>query len=77
MADNKSTENLKTYEDPFSDQTRHPHFIDPPSANPYESTTSLNFPEDSLHDPYDEDEYVEKQPLNAPQSSRGAFYPPP
>ena len=77
MADNKPTENLKTYEDPFSDHPRHPRFLEPTSPRPYESTTSLSFAEDSLHDPYDEDEYVEKQPLNSAQGFSGGFYPPP
>jgi hypothetical protein len=77
MADNKPTENPKTYEDPFSDHPRHPRFLEPTSPRPYESTASLSFAEDSLHDPYEEDEYIEKQPLNKAQSFTGGFYPPP
>jgi chitin synthase len=80
MADNKPTENSMTYEDPFSDYPRHPRFkIEPtsPRPSPYESTASLSLAEDSLHDPYDEDEYIEKQPLNAAQGFAGGFYPPP
>lgn len=77
MADNKPTEIPKTYEDPFSDHPRHPRFLDPTSPSPYESTTNLSFAEDSLHDPYEEDEYIEKQPLNKAQSFAGGFYPPP
>ena len=75
MADNNPTENLKTYNDPFSDHSSHPRFLDPP--HPYESTTDLSVAEDSLHDPYEEDEYVEKQPLNTARNFSGGFYPPP
>lgn len=77
MADNKPTESLKGYDDPFSDHSRHPRFLDPASPRPYESTTTLSFAEDSLHDPYEADEYVEKQPLNAARNFSGGFYPPP
>ena len=77
MADNKPTESVKTYEDPFSDHPRHPRFLEPTSPRPYESSTNLSFAADRLHDPYDEDEYIEKQPLNAPQGFPGGFYPPP
>jgi hypothetical protein len=76
MADNNPTEIPKIYEDPFSDLP-HPRFLDPTSPRPYESTASLSFVEDSLHDPYDEDEYIEKQPLNSAKSFTGSFYPPP
>lgn len=77
MDDNKPTENLKTYEDPFSDHPRHPRFLEPTSPRPYESSTNLSFAEDSLHDPYEEDEFVEKQPLNTARNFSGGFYPPP
>ncbi|KAF8812402.1 glycosyltransferase family 2 protein [Phlegmacium glaucopus] len=83
MADNKqprSTENLKNepYDDPFSDhQPRQVQFNESALSlpHPYESTAS--FAQDSLHDPYDDDdEYVEKQPLNVGQGFAGGFYPP-
>ena len=80
MADNKPTESPpapQTYDDPFSDQLRHPRFLEPASPRPYESTANLSFAEDSLHDPYEEDEYIEKQPLNTPRNFSGGFYPPP
>lgn len=77
MAENKPTENFKTYDDPFSDQPAHLRFVEPTLPRPYESTASLSFAEDSLHDPYDEDEYIEKQPLNSGQQFTGGFYPPP
>lgn len=73
MADGKATENSELYNDPFSDIS-HPRFNDLP--HPYDSTTSLSFPPDSLHDPYDEDELIEKQPLNVGQNFTGGFYPP-
>jgi chitin synthase len=73
MADNKPSGNLKSdpYGDPFSDL--HPRFNVP---SPYNSTTSLSIGQDSLHDPYAEDDVVEKQPLNVGQSFAGGFYPP-
>lgn len=79
MADNMPTENPKSelYDDPFSDHTREIRFHEPTiPPHPYESTTSLSFTQDTLHDPYDADEYVEKQPLNAGHSFTGGFYPP-
>lgn len=79
MADTRPTDNLKNelYDDPFSDlQPRQTRFREPSlSPHPYESTTSLT--RDSLHDPYEEDEYIEKQPLNVGQNFTGGFYPPP
>jgi chitin synthase len=79
MADNKPTENPKSelYNDPFSDRPHEIRFHEPAiPPHPYESTTSLSFAQDSLHDPYDEDEYIEKQPLNAGHNFTGDFYPP-
>ena len=79
MADNKLSrpaENLQNepFDDPFSDRQQ-PHQSALSLPRPYDSTTSLT---QSLHDPYndDDDEYVEKQPLNVGQSFTGGFYPP-
>jgi len=79
MADNKQyrlTENPKDelYDDPFSDrQPRQAHFNESALSlpRPYESI------QDTLRDPFDDDdEYVEKQPLNVGQGFAGGFYPP-
>lgn len=57
------------YGDPFADRPRQTHFQEPESPpyhqpTPYQSTTDL-----SIRDAYDDEEYVEKQPLTS-------FYPP-
>ncbi|KIL70098.1 glycosyltransferase family 2 protein [Amanita muscaria Koide BX008] len=67
------------YTDPFSDRPRHAHFVEPerpyashsPSPRPYESTTTLaqDFGGQAA---YEDDDFVEKQPLN----QGGGFYPP-
>ncbi|KAJ7638777.1 glycosyltransferase family 2 protein [Roridomyces roridus] len=66
------------YGDPFADGTRHPTFAEQPASyhSPYQSSVSL--PQDFNHDPnqYEDDEYVEKQPLAAGESFTGGFYPP-
>ena len=80
MADTRHTEDTQNelYDDPFSDrqpQPRQTRFNEPISSpRPYESTTSLA--QDTLHDPYEEDENIEKQPLNVGQNFTGGFYPP-
>lgn len=69
------------YGDPFADRPRQTQFTEPerpyhhhasgsPGPSPFESTTTL--PTDN----YDDDEYIEKQPLNATGSFSGGFYPP-
>jgi chitin synthase len=65
------------YGDPFSDRPQHLHFEEPPrpfhstdTLRPMPSSTSLSL------DGYDDDEYIEKQPLNPGQSFAGGFYPP-
>lgn len=91
MADNRSpmpslSSRDGAYADPFSDRPpRQTHFDDPeplsdrlatPMPRPFDSTTSLTH--EPAHDMYDEDdEYIEKQPLNVGQSFTGGFYPPP
>ncbi|KAJ6515926.1 glycosyltransferase family 2 protein [Mycena sanguinolenta] len=66
-----------SYGDPFANPSGpHPHFQEPSAQAPYrpfESTTSL--PQDFHQDQYEDDEYVEKQPLAAGQFA-GGFYPP-
>ncbi|PPQ72193.1 hypothetical protein CVT26_006924 [Gymnopilus dilepis] len=72
------------YADPFSDhppQGQGQWHEDPLSSRggptmprPYESSTHLAH--DPAHDIYDDDEYVEKQPLNVGQNFSGGFYPP-
>ncbi|KAJ7904483.1 glycosyltransferase family 2 protein [Mycena olivaceomarginata] len=64
-----------SYGDPFANPPR-PHFAEQPAQpypRPYESTTSL--PQDFHQDQYEDDDYVEKQPLAGGQFS-GGFYPP-
>ena len=70
----RAAENEELYDDPFADRTlpRQARFNEP---RPYESTTSLV--QDGLHDPYEDEEYVEKQPLNVGQGYSPGFYPPP
>ncbi|KAF8639963.1 hypothetical protein AX17_001213 [Amanita inopinata Kibby_2008] len=78
-----SSNDSDAYSDPFADRPRQTHFREPersyggtpsPKLQPYESTTSIPN-EFGGQDTYD-DEYVEKQPLNAGQSFTGGFYPP-
>lgn len=71
-----SSASTSTYGDPFADRARHPQFADQPAPyhSPYESTTSL--PQDFHQDQYEDDEFVEKQPLASGESFTGGFYPP-
>jgi chitin synthase len=66
-----------SYGDPFADRPRQTQFADQPAPyhtpRPYESTASL--PQEFHQDQYEDDEFVEKQPLAAGQFS-GGFYPP-
>ena len=72
------------YGDPFADRPRQTTFAEPerpfhgsasPQPRPFESTSTL--PQDlGGQDNYDDDDYVEKQPLNAGGSFTGGFYPP-
>ena len=75
MADNR-TPSPANYGDPFADRPR-AHFQDPPSGNPtlrpYQSTTTLS---GGAQDTYEDDDFVEKQPLNVGQNFSGGFYPP-
>jgi hypothetical protein len=69
--------------DPFADRPRQAHFAEPhgpysqgssPSLRPFESTTTVQ--EFGMNEPYhNDDEYIEKQPLNAGEFA-GGFYPP-
>lgn len=68
------------YGDPFADDPQHLHSEEPPrpfrgagTLRPYPSSTSLSLTET---DTFDDDEYVEKQPLNTNQNFTGGFYPP-
>jgi chitin synthase len=82
MADS-STPPPNTYGDPFADRPHHLQFEEPPrpfqspdrpdTLRTYQSTTSLTLGDSEN---YDDDEYVEKQPLNAGQGFAGGFYPP-
>jgi chitin synthase len=66
------------YGDPFADRPPQLHFEEPllrpfhstDTLRPIPSSTSLSL------DNYEDDEYVEKQPLNAGESFAGGFYPP-
>jgi len=78
MADNRPP-----LQNPFADRQRQTKFNDVPKMDgsdrrpfmqPYESQISL--PHDGHHEEYDDDEYVEKQPLNVGQNFSGGFYPP-
>ncbi|KAJ6539311.1 glycosyltransferase family 2 protein [Mycena capillaripes] len=66
-----------SYGDPFADRPRQTQFADQPAPyhapRPYESTTSLT--QEFHPDQYEDDEFVEKQPLAAGQFA-GGFYPP-
>lgn len=68
------------YSDPFADRPRQTTFAEPerpfhgppsPQPRPFESTSTL--PQELG---YDDDDYIEKQPLNAGGSFTGGFYPP-
>lgn len=72
------------YGDPFADRPRQTTFAEPerpfhgspsPGPRPFESTTTLPT-EFGGQETYDDDEYIEKQPLNAGGSFTGGFYPP-
>ncbi|KAH9483069.1 Chitin synthase, class 1 [Psilocybe cubensis] len=74
------------YDDPFSDHSRlqAPYRGPDPlsqadgrslTSRPYGSSTSLA--QDPQNEMYDDDEYVEKLPLNVGQGFAGGFYPPP
>lgn len=73
-----------TYADPFADRPRQTHFTEPqhpyPSQSsmprPFESTATLPQEFGARDQPYDEDEYIEKQPLTSGQAFAGGFYPP-
>jgi len=80
MTDNHPPSSGKEpFGDPFADRPHQIHFNEPdplgvPSMpHPYDSTSHI--PHEG-HDVYDDDEYVEKQPLNAGQNFTGGFYPP-
>jgi len=72
------------YGDPFADRPRQTTFTEPerpfhgsasPQPRPFESTSTL--PQGlGGQDNYDDDDYIERQPLNAGGSSTGGFYPP-
>ncbi|KAJ7507757.1 glycosyltransferase family 2 protein [Mycena galericulata] len=64
------------YGDPFQSERPRPHFAEEPTPyrSPFESTTSL--PQDFHQDQYEDDDFVEKQPLAAGESFTGGFYPP-
>jgi len=68
------------HSDPFADRPRQTTFAEPerpfhgppsPQPRPFESTSTL--PQELG---YDDDDYIEKQPLNAGGSFTGGFYPP-
>ncbi|TFK75950.1 glycosyltransferase family 2 protein [Pluteus cervinus] len=66
-----------THTDPFADRPRQTQFSEPErpyrGPRPYESTASL--PQD--YNNYEDDEYIEKQPLTSGQAGfTGGFYPP-
>lgn len=72
------------YGDPFADRPRQTQFAEPerpyhgppsPGPRPFDSTSTL--PQDfNGQEGYDDEDYVEKQPLNAGGSFTGGFYPP-
>ncbi|KAJ7283693.1 glycosyltransferase family 2 protein [Mycena rebaudengoi] len=66
--------NNPSYGDPFAD--RPPCRPLPRRPSPYASTASLPHHHDVHQDQYEDDEFVEKQPLAAGESFTGGFYPP-
>ncbi|KAF8076343.1 glycosyltransferase family 2 protein [Lyophyllum atratum] len=64
------------YGDPFADRPRQTQFQEPEAPyhqpSPYSSTTNLS----AGRETYDDDEYIEKQPLTTGQNFTGGFYPP-
>ncbi|KAJ7498963.1 glycosyltransferase family 2 protein [Mycena latifolia] len=69
-----------SYGDPFADRPRHTQFADQPAPyhapSPYNQSTA-SLPHDfHNNDQYEDDDYVEKQPLAAGESFTGGFYPP-
>ncbi|KXN83665.1 Chitin synthase 1 [Leucoagaricus sp. SymC.cos] len=73
------------YGDPFADRPRQTTFAEPerpyhgspsPGLRPFESTSTLPQEFGGQDGTYDDDDYVEKQPLNAGGSFTGGFYPP-
>jgi chitin synthase len=87
MADNGSpypaASRGEGYGDPFADRPRQTQFSEPEGRfnsttslpRPFESTTTLQ-QDFGSHNNYDDDEYVEKQPLTSGQNFSGGFYPP-
>jgi len=78
MADNHTPSSVN-HGDPFADHAQHLHFEEPThpfqstdTLRPYQSSTNLSL---GRSDNYDDD-YIEKQPLNAGQNFTGGFYPP-
>ncbi|ESK97608.1 chitin synthase [Moniliophthora roreri MCA 2997] len=71
-------------DDPFADRPRQTHFAEPqhpyPSQasipRPFESTASLPQEFGARDQQFEEDDYVEKQPLTGGQAFAGGFYPP-
>ncbi|KAK7061690.1 chitin synthase [Favolaschia claudopus] len=67
-----------SYGDPFANPR--PHFAEPSEEHyprPYESSTSLGMTQDFHQDhQYEDDEFIEKQPLAGGESFTGGFYPP-
>jgi chitin synthase len=73
----RAAENEELYDDPFADRTlpRQDGQVRFNEPRPYKSTTSLVV--HGSHDPYEDEEYIEKQPLNVGQGYSTGFYPPP
>lgn len=83
---NDSSNNLtgnEPYGDPFADRPRRTQFSEP--AHPYPSTASLPRPYESTtslprefgsREQFDDEDYVEKQPLTGGPGFAGGFYPP-
>jgi chitin synthase len=80
-----SSQNSRQHEDPFADRARHAQFSEPQRPfrgndnlnmpRPFESSTSLNEFGSDRYD--DDDENIEKQPLNSGEANfAGGFYPP-
>ncbi|KAF8897499.1 putativechitin synthase [Infundibulicybe gibba] len=89
MADNRpplpsvsSQNRTQQYGDPFADRPRQTQFDEP--ERPYHSTASLpqaydsttTLPQFGGDEHYDDDDYIEKQPLTSGQNFTGGFYPP-
>jgi chitin synthase len=78
-----AAQGTESYGDPFAGRPRQTHFTEPDASfrsnaslpRPYESTSTLQQDFGNQNN-YDDDEFIEKQPLTSGQNFSGGFYPP-